>query len=189
MLPEVPRLGRRCQQIPNASGTTSRASPIRSARRSHMTSCGTGGSFVAAHGGRSPPCPSRMEPFSKYLRLLHVDRTADARRDPPTRRFSLEHDQILDTYDILISPVLASPPVPIGHLGPGSGTARAPHPASALTPPSPQCRTCRGTRDLVAAGSPATDCRSASSSPRVRTRSKSCSTRSQHRAGVTVAAH
>ena len=63
--------------------------------------------------------PSRMEPFSKYLSDYF---TSIAPRMPGAihrlRRFSLEHDQILDTYDILISPVLASPPVPIGHLGP-----------------------------------------------------------------------
>lgn len=63
--------------------------------------------------------PERLEPFttylSKYFASVAVRVPGSVRR---LRQFGQTHEQILGGYDLLLSPVLASPPVPIGYLGP-----------------------------------------------------------------------
>lgn len=63
--------------------------------------------------------PDRLEPFTTYLSEYF---TSVAVRMPGAvrrlRRFSQTHEQIHAGYDVLLSPVLAHPPVPIGYLGP-----------------------------------------------------------------------
>lgn len=63
--------------------------------------------------------PSQMEPFSQYLAKFFssvaVGIPGSLRR---LRKFDTAYDQALGDYDVLLSPVLATPPVPIGYLGP-----------------------------------------------------------------------
>lgn len=63
--------------------------------------------------------PQRLEPFSQYLSkffssvAVHIP--GSLRR---LRRFPADYDAALGDFDVLLSPVLGSPPVAIGYLGP-----------------------------------------------------------------------
>lgn len=63
--------------------------------------------------------PTRIEPFTRYLAQRLV---ADAPRLPAVlarlRRLAREHEDVFTTYDVVLSPVLAQAPPPIGHLAP-----------------------------------------------------------------------
>lgn len=63
--------------------------------------------------------PSQMEPFSQYLAKFFssvaVGIPGSLRR---LRKFEGAYDQALGDVDLLLSPVLATPPVPIGYIGP-----------------------------------------------------------------------
>jgi amidase len=63
--------------------------------------------------------PALLEPFttylSKYFTSIAVHMPASIRR---LMQFAAVHDQVIDGWDVLLSPVLAKPPVPIGYLGP-----------------------------------------------------------------------
>lgn len=79
--------------------------------------------FALQHGGRrlygADFDATRTEPFTRYLsrRLL-----ADAPRLPGAlsrlRRLAREHEQAFDSVELVLSPVLAQPPPPVGALGP-----------------------------------------------------------------------
>ncbi len=63
--------------------------------------------------------PSRTEAFTQYLAkrcLLDLPRVPGALRR--LRRLARAHERIFDSYDLLLSPVLAHAPPPIGQLGP-----------------------------------------------------------------------
>lgn len=63
--------------------------------------------------------PARLEPFSAYLAKFFssvaVNIPGSLRR---LRRFPADYDAALGDFDVLLSPVLGSPPVPIGYIGP-----------------------------------------------------------------------
>lgn len=63
--------------------------------------------------------PAQLEPFtvylSKFFSSVAVGLPGSLRR---LRRFGTTHDAAFDGFDVLLSPVLSSPPVRIGHLGP-----------------------------------------------------------------------
>ena len=63
--------------------------------------------------------PQLLEPFTKYLSKyfvsIAVQTPSSIRR---LRAFAATHGGMYGTHDVLLSPVLAGPPVPIGYLGP-----------------------------------------------------------------------
>lgn len=63
--------------------------------------------------------PQRLEPFSqhlaKFFSSVAVNLPGSIRR---LRRFPADYDTALGDFDVLLSPVLGSLPVPIGYLGP-----------------------------------------------------------------------
>lgn len=63
--------------------------------------------------------PARTEPLTQYLAARMV---SDLPRLPGVithlRRLAREHERVFDSYDLVLSPVLAHSPPPIGHHGP-----------------------------------------------------------------------
>jgi amidase len=63
--------------------------------------------------------PDRLEPFSvhlsKFFSSVAVNIPGSIRR---LRRFTADYDVAMGDYDLLLSPTLATPPVPIGYIGP-----------------------------------------------------------------------
>lgn len=63
--------------------------------------------------------PQRLEPFTmhltKFFSSIAVHLPGSIRR---LRRFPSDYDAALGDFDVLMSPVLGSPPVPIGYIGP-----------------------------------------------------------------------
>lgn len=79
--------------------------------------------FGLARGGRRlygrDFDPTRIEPLTRYLAERLV---ADLPRLPAAlarlRRLAREHEHVFTSYDVVLSPVLAHAPPPIGHLAP-----------------------------------------------------------------------
>ncbi|MEZ5186241.1 MAG: amidase [Candidatus Nanopelagicales bacterium] len=63
--------------------------------------------------------PKELEPFSiflsKYFSSIAVGLPGSLRR---LRRFGAAYESVFEGFDVLLSPVLGSPPAPIGYLGP-----------------------------------------------------------------------
>lgn len=63
--------------------------------------------------------PEQLEDFSVYLsRFFASGATSTPGSIRRLRRFGADYDDALSGFDLILSPVLATPPAPIGHLGP-----------------------------------------------------------------------